>query len=104
MDKNRYQKHFKRLRPIVAEGRGILLLNVGRFGFADETGNGTDAQKVYDWLNTTATTVFESRIGSNYVFYEFKDSVICSLFKMAFGLTQTVDGLRFMGDKQWGKL
>jgi hypothetical protein len=104
MAENRYQKHFKRLRPIVAEGRGILLLNVGRFGFVDETGNGTGAQAVYDWLNTTATAVFESRIGSNYVFYEFKDSVICSLFKMAFNLIQTDDGLRFMGSGKWGKL
>ncbi len=95
---------YRKLRPLVAEGRGVLLCKLVFGSIIDEAGKGYEATDISEWLNTTGMTIFETRITNGYVFYEFEDMESCSLFKMAFGLTQTVDGFRFMGDPKWGTL
>lgn len=104
MDNVSILRAYRKLRPLVAEGRGVLLCKVGIGGIIDEAGKGNEAIDISEWLNTTGMTFVETRITNGYVFYVFEDAASCTLFKMAFDLTQTVDGFILMGTPRWGQL
>lgn len=106
--KSLYPTHHEKLRPIINEGRGLVLCVITNGGwgnnYKDETGTVISDGEIVFWLNETQFKCSRMVITGSHLLYEFEDRESCMLFKMAHSLTQTLKGYDLVGSHQWGHL